>query len=332
MPTEQQRIGVPQIFLSVDTPNSVPDLNTLPFTACDVVPTDPFINDVNQPLLTTDTYQIIVGLVGRDNTNGGYTVGECTPSGGNVTIATAGNGIKVKVLNTDWPANFDEAICAAIFLKINSAKFQLAQFAYIDPAANFTTTLIVKPLRVAPRFETATLQSNTVHPVLGDRLPLGVVYEEISPTTAEFNFRRPVSNVTVSPNNAPDFQVATSRGVGITFQSLVNDIKTFVRAAAGVYVKYSDGADTVEEAQLSLNTAQAVLKGNRAVQVFMPPDNFGNQEVRLLIGLLTTNQTELTEAWSKTAVTSVTFQFDPASLDKLITNAHTEIQYLRRSG
>lgn len=257
-------------------------------------------------------------------------MGYCSPSSGNLAITGNTHGIKVKVLNASWPANFDLAICAAIFLKINAANFQLAGFAYIDPTTDFTHMIAAKPLRVAPRFSNATLQSSTADSILGDRTPLGVTYEEITPTTGEFNFRRPLNQVSVSPNNAPDFQVATGRGVGITFQSLANDIKTFVRAAAGIYVKYSDGTDVVEESQMSLNTAQAILKGNRSVQVFLPADSTGNQEVRLLIGMLTVNQTELTEAWSKSATTPVTFQFDPAALDKLISNQHTEISYLRR--
>ncbi len=80
---------------------------------------------------------------------------------------------------------------------------------------------------------------------------------------------------------------------------------------------------------MSLNTAQAILRENRAVQVFLPPDPNGNQEIRLLIGMLTFNQQELTEAWSKSATTPVNFVFDPASLDRLITDMHVEIGYLR---
>lgn len=190
--------------------------------------------------------------------------------------------------------------------------------------------IVSKPLRVSPRFSTAVLTASTSDPILGDRAPLGVTWEEITPTTGDFNFRRPVQSVNVSPNTGPDFTVATGRGTGISFQSLVNDIKTFVRAAAGIYVKYTDSnGDVIEEARLSLNTAQAILRGNRAVQVYLPPDNTGNQEIRLLIGMLTFNQQELTEAWSKGATTPVTFQFDPASLDKLITNQHTEVEYNR---
>lgn len=70
MPTTQVRIGVPQIFLSVDSTTAVPSLNVtesagFTFIVCDVTPDEYLINDPNQPLLAADTYQVILGLVGR---------------------------------------------------------------------------------------------------------------------------------------------------------------------------------------------------------------------------------------------------------------------------
>jgi len=329
MSTQTIRIGVPQIFLSYNSSVAVPSLSTLVFGVSSITPTDSLLNDINQPLSTSDTYKVMIGLVGRDATNGGYTVSYCSPESSSQTITSNGQGLYIRVANAAWPANFDTAVCAVIFLKINSAQYQLAEFAYIDPTGDFNHTIMVKPLRVAPRFQTALLQSTTSDQILGNRTPLGISLAEITPTTGEFNFRRPVTNVTVSPNNAPDFQVATSRASGISFQALLNDIKTFVSAAAGIYVTYTDYlGGTVQEAQLSLQTAQAILRENRAVQVFLPPDHNGNQEVRLLVGLLTFNQQELNEAWSKNATTPVNFVFDAASLDRLIPNTHTEIQYI----
>lgn len=408
MPNNVIRIGVPQIFLSVDNGVAVPDVGTVVPTVAEVTPLDYLINDVNQPLLTTDTYNVVLGLVGTDLANGGYTIGKTTaPLAAGVTIAASGRGLKVHVANNAWPTGFDSAVCAAVFLKINSAQYQLAGFAYIDPSNDFNHTIIAKPLRVAPKFSDALLfgtsavttnaetagsnvvieMTNTIgitnaqtvlikgttasgvkaelctvtavttntsitvatlantytatmtvynittavaETTLGNRAPKGVGYEEITPTTGDFVFRRPVQTVEVSPNNAPNFTVKTAQASGIAFQALTNDIKTFCRAASGIYVKYTgDNSAVIQEAHLSLNTAQALLRGNRAVQVFLPPDHNGVQEVRLLIGMLTFNQTELTENWSKTSQTPVSFQFDAASMDKLITNQHTEIQYQR---
>lgn len=328
MPNITTRIGVPQIFLSVDSAVTVPSLSSLTFTASAVTPDEGLLlNDLNQPLLATDTYQVVLGLVGRDS-SGGYTVGQCSANSGTLTVAS-GQAIQVSVSNANWPANFNYATAAVVFLKTNSGNFQLAQFAYVDPSDNFVTFIKAKPLRVSATFTQALLQSTTTDPILGSRVPLGVTYAEITPTTGTFNFRRPVSNVTVSPNTSADFQIATTRSVGVEFQSLVNDVKAFVQAAAGNYIKYTSGGSTYQEAHQALNTASAILKGNKPIQIFMPADSTGAQEVRLLIGTLTVNQIELTEAWSKTATTPVSFRFDPAALDKLIINVHTEINYLK---
>lgn len=330
------RIGVPSIFLPVDDPLTiVPPLSSLTvaassFNAAAVTP-DAFgllLNDLNQPLLPTDTYQVIIGLVAIDPA-GGYTVGACSPSTGNITVTT-GQVIQVTVKNNAWPANFTEAVCAAVFLKTNAGNYQLAQFAYIPPSDDFSTFIKAKPLRVASSWTSAVLQSFTADPILGTNRSqgYGVLYpQEISPTTGTFTFRRAVTNVTVSPNNGADFQIATTRSVGIQFQSLVNDIKAFVQAAGGNFVQYTTGGRTYKEAHQALSTASAILKGNKPILIFMPADSTGTQEIRLLIGNLTVNQTELEEAWSKSADTPVSFRFDPAATDNLVTNQHTEINY-----
>ena len=327
MPGQGQKIGVPNIFLSVDDDTATPSLATTVFSACAMTPDDELLNDVNNPLLSTDTYEVIVGLVGRETVGTGYTVGRCSLSSGSLTL-TSGQMIKVTVENAAWPAGFDTAICAVVFLKTNASNYQLCQFAYIDPSSDFTTVIKAKPLRVAPSFTYALLTSTTSDTILGSRSGLGVTYEEITPTTGTFNFRRPVSTVTVSPNTGADFQIATTRSSGIEFQSLVNDVKAWVQAAAGNYVSYQHNSATRKEAHMSLNTAQSLLRGNRPIKVVMPVDPADDtQETRLLIGCLTVNNIELTEAWSKTATTPVSFRFDAAPLDKLITNQHVELSY-----
>ena len=320
------RIGVPSISLSVDTLLGVGSASALVFSACALTPTDVLVNDVNQPLLATDTYQVIVGMVGRDGTNKGYTVGQTSISSGDLSV-TAGQVIEVKVANAAWSTvyGFNKAICAAIFLKINAADFQLVKFAYIPDTDDFTTVIMAKPLRVAPKFASSLLTATTADPILGDRVPLGITYAEITPTTGAFDVKRPVATVTVSPNTSPDFPMVTSRGVSVAFQSLINDIKEFVRAAAGLYAKYNSGGLVIENAQMSLVTAFAFLRGNRALKIVMPPDQFGAQETRILIGTLAVNNTEINENWSKSGTTPCSFVFDAAPMDSLITNQHSEI-------
>lgn len=334
MPSDAPRIGVPTVQISVDDDaTDVPSLATLVFQACAISYTDILPNDPNPRLSTSDTYQIMLGLVGRDIENGGYTVGRCSPSSGDLVLSSASQVIQISVNNEDWPADYDAAICAAIFLKINSAKFQLAGFAYIDPAADFSKCIIRKPLSVAPRFDTSILQSTTEDDILGSRDPKGITWGTAFPTSGPVTVRRAVSNVTVSPNTSSDYNIATTRTSSVSFQSLNNDMKAWVEASSGLYVKYADGADTIYEASMSLNTTQALVTGNKPILLTMPTDpKTGVAEVRLMIGNLTSNQTEVTESWSKTDTTLVNFQFDPAALDTLITNQHTEIVYARRTG
>lgn len=65
MPTEQVRIGVPQIFLSVDSSTAVPTCAALAYTASAQSYTETLNNDTPRGLSTTDTYQVMIGLVGR---------------------------------------------------------------------------------------------------------------------------------------------------------------------------------------------------------------------------------------------------------------------------
>ncbi len=116
-------------------------------TVTDTAPTDFSINDVNQPLLTTDTYAVTLALVGTDPVNGGYTVGKALGAVTGKTIASVGHGLYMNVANNLWPSGFDNAICAAVFLKINAAKYQLAAFTFIDNQYDYNHMIIAKPLR-----------------------------------------------------------------------------------------------------------------------------------------------------------------------------------------
>lgn len=329
MTTQPQRIGVPTIELSLDSTTSVPSLASLTFAASAITPTDSLYNDSTPSLLTSEDYQVCIALVGRDTTNGGYTINAASPGSGIVNITT-GQVIEITVDEANWPANYEVAVAAAVFLKVGSGSFQLAQFAYIPDGEDFSTVIKAKPIRTAPRFTFALLNSTTTDLILGDRAPLGVTYEEITPTTDTFNIVRRVDTVTVSPNNAPDYTIATTRAVSVQFQALSNDIKTIVRAAGGNYVQYSSGGLIHREAHSSKNTAQAIVRGNKPIRLTFPADEFGAGEVMLLVGQLAVNQVEFTEAWSKTATTPISFTFDAVATDRLTNSIDTEIKKYSR--
>lgn len=328
MPSQSFRIGVASVSLSLNDTTAVPSLTTLVYTASTIAATDLVINDVKSALSTADTYQVMLALVGRDTTNGGYTIAGASPGTGNLIPTTNNNIIAINVPSANWPANFDKAICAAIFLKTNSGSWQLAEFAYVSPTTDFNHSIVAKPLLNAPLFSATTLQNPaTTDAILGARSPLGVTYASLSPTTGGVTVNREVSSVSVDPDTGAQISFATTRTASISFQLLSNDVKNIVQGNAGNFVSYTNGGRVIKEAQMSLNTAQALIPGNRPFKLTMPVDNLGKQEVRLYIGNLTQNQNANTEAWTKSAPTPIAYSFVPASIDALLNDQHTELIY-----
>lgn len=336
MSLQKVRIGILDLELPVQSDNLVPSALSITPTVSDI----PLVsglsktdNDINPPLSTSDTYQFVIGFVGEDRTNGGYTVAVCSRGSGIATIAAASNGLRISVLNGSLPTFYDEAVAMAVFVKINgSSKYQLCKLAYIDPDGDFNTIITHKPLLSAPKFDLSLLQAATVDPTLGSRVGNGFTFQTATPTTQEITERYQVTTVSVSPNTGPDFNIRTSVASGLEFKLLLNDIKNFVDAVGGYWAKYNDvsGLNEIEEGMYSLATAQAIFRGNRPVRVTYPPDGLGNAEIALFLGLLTFNQTELTAAWSKSADTPVNFVFESAILDGLINSQHAKVSYKKR--
>lgn len=329
MPSESIRIGVLDISLPVDTSNAIPSLVGITPVVSAITPDDFLYNDVNSGLATTDTYQVILGLMGRDDANKGYTIARCSEGSGLGTI-TAGQALKITTPLSGLPTFYNEAVAMAVFVKINSGSFQLHGFGYIDDTAtDFSYIVDTKPLRASEKFTATLLQSVTTSRTLGSRLPFGTTYETVTPTTGDVTENMPVVTVPVSPNTGADFDIRTVVSNGLSFQLLVNTLKEFTRAVGGNYVKYTHGGVVHEQGHMALNTAKAVIRGNKAIKLTFPPDTNGFQEIKLLIGNLTFNQSELNAAWSKSATTPVSFVFQPAALDRLINNQHTSISYNR---
>lgn len=330
MSTQVIRIGAATVELSTKTATNVPDLTGVGPTvsAVDAADMDVLINDAKAPLPAGD-YKVLVALVGRDETNGGYTIGASTDVMGMAQTITAGQGLLVKIASGDWPSDFDSAICAAIFLNTGaSSMYTLAEFAYIDIDTDFRHMVISKPMTAAPKFAEALLTGSDPNDILGDRSPLGVSYAAITPTSGGVTVTRDVTTVTVAPDNSPDYQIASSRGANITFNSLSNDVKEVVRSTGGDYVKFTD-TDDFEQNAMSMATAVARLSGNASIRLTMPPDNKGLSETRLYLGNLNVTQAQVAEAWVKTAPTLITFNLQTAIQDKMINNQHCEIQYKR---
>jgi hypothetical protein len=224
---------------------------------------------------------------------------------------------------------------AAIFVKINSAtNYQLCQFSFIDPNNDFNEMVIASPEPASPTFPLATLQSASTDTlgILGDRAPLANQFYTIQVTTGGVSIERPVSTVTVPPDNAPDYQIATSRAANVKFRSLTNSAKNVVLATGGNEAYFTtDHGSYTEWTQKTMLTAQALFKGNTVIQLLMPNSSDGFTEYRLYVGNLGLTYTTTTENWLKTAVTAIDFDLQTAAQDSLIINQHSELSYKRGS-
>ena len=333
MVTTNIRIGVVDVSLPVDdTAVSVPGLSSITPVVTAITPDDGLPNDIDNPLSAADTYSVVIGLLAQDSNNKGYTITECSQAVTSLSV-TAGQSLLVSVGTSSLPTYWDEAVALAVFLKTNNASnYQLQGYGYLDAEATEVLYVIdTKPLRNVPSFALSLLQSTTGNTVIGSRVAFGTTYETLTPTTGDTTENFPVITVPVSPNTGADFDVRTTVSNGFSFQLLANDLKNFIRAQGGNYVEYTRSGVTYRQGKMAMNTAQAILRGNKPMKLNFPPDSSGFAEVKLLIGNLTFNQQELTAAWSKSATTPINFVFQPANLDTLINNIHTSISYFKEA-
>lgn len=330
MPSQSFRIGPAQV--SIYTPNGtlLPAASGVGFTATLSNPTI-YLNSVKKALSLGTAYQVIWAFLGTDNVNNGYTITVASSAATGVTPTSGTPAIYVNIPAANLPNLAANTPAVAFFLKAGNGNYTLAEFAYlnVNSGADFNHTITEAPLFSAPgNFTATTLQTFAVDPVLGSRQAGGWTASTLTPTTGGVNVSRNVTQVTVRPDNSADFQIVTTRTVEISFQLLANDIINIVQGNAGSFVAYiAASGKNIQEAQLSLNTAAALITGNNPMALLMPPDALGLQEVRLYLGQLLQNQQQNQEAWTKTDTTPVSYTYSPVSLDKLTNSMNTEIQY-----
>ena len=91
-------VGVAGVQVPDISADTLPSLSGLTFTASGHTYTKRNLNGAKRALDTSATYQVILTLLGMDDTNNGYTVGYASPSSGDLTIS-AGQGIIVTIDN-----------------------------------------------------------------------------------------------------------------------------------------------------------------------------------------------------------------------------------------
>jgi hypothetical protein len=328
------RIGVSQIALSQPTGTLIGSASGVGFTVTAQAPTTLVLNDVKSALSSVAT-QVILAFLGQDLVNGGYTITQSTSACAAVT-PTAGQGllINIPVANLSAVTNVGNCPAVAVFIKQGAANYVLAEFAYLAGSTDFNHMVVANPLQSAPSgFTAASLTSGASNTIWGSRLAGGWTFTTLSPTTGGVTVNRDVSTVSVSPDTAGDFNIAVTRTASIEFSLLPNDVINVVQGNAGNFVQYTaSNGNVIQEAQMSLFTAAALILGNNPMTMLMPPDSNGIQEVRLYLGQLLQNQTSNTEAWVKTATTPIKYTLSAAPIDLLINSEHTEVVYKQGVG
>lgn len=329
MSSQAFRLGVPTVEISSPNGFTVPSLHSVTPTITALTNTQftYLNNDVRQQLPAGD-YNVLVGFVGQDLVNGGYTVANTTSVPESAVTVASGGAINVNIAAGDLPTHFDSSSFAMLFINpAASSLYYPCDLAYVDPSGvdfNFLITNLPMPGVVG--FTSTLLDSATTNSILGSRSPGGVSYAPM-PTTGGVDIVRDVVNIPIAPDISANINVASVRSPSVRFQALANDMETFVNAVAGIYKAWTVNGYVYKQASMSLATALGIVRNNATLKLIMPPNNNGQFETRLYAGLLTFNQIQITEAWRKDAYTPVQFQFDTAIIDKLLINQHAEIVY-----
>ena len=324
------RAGVAAISIFKPNGTLIDSASSVGFTATAKTPdTSATFNGVQKALVAGVQYQVIWAFVGQDLVNNGYTVTQSSSAAAAVT-PTTGQGIAINIPAANLPNTAANTPAIAIFLKAGNGNYFLTEFAYLDVSSglDFNHDIISRPLQAAPGpFTASQLTTGASTSILGSRRAGGWTKSTLAPTTGGVTVDRQVSTITFSPDNAADFDVATTRTAQISFGLLSNDILDVVLGNAGTYVAYTVNGVQYQEGQMSLNTAAALVTGCNPMTLLMPPDGQGYQEIRLYLGQLLQNQTANTEAWTKTAPTPIQFVYSAVANDTLLDNLSTEIQY-----
>lgn len=331
MPKNSPSIFVPTVSIGApDIASGVlPGLNSLVFSASAVTPTQ-FVNtDKRSALSTSATYQVCLGLWGYDNVNDGWTIGNTSGLSGVVSL-TAGQVIRVTVANGAWPSGATRTKFVAIFLKKNNGNPKLCQLGYLDPDNDSNFYIGAEAFSTTPSRTISFLMNASADTTFGSMIPYGGTETQLGPTTGGVTYDRSVSTVTVSPDNAPDYQIVTSRGINLSFTTLPNDLIDVVQATSGIFIKAAgDGSSVIQDAQQTLITAAAVLNGNRHI-IVDEQNADGTSVKRLLVGNLTVSQSQLTLNRTKTAVAPIQYNLQTSAADILLNGLNSEIAYSRK--
>lgn len=326
------RLGTAKVFLpkKTNTQLTATAVASMAYTASAHTPTgDALNNDINPSLDTTAQYYVCMAPIGEDRTNGGITSTKPTAQSGPITV-TAGQVILLNIPSSNYVSNMTGAFAMLVWMKKNSGNWKRQGYAYIDPDNDFNYFVCSEPLTSAQSYTTAQIYSTTNDPDdLGDREPYCVDYVQLTPKTADgLQINRQPTNVGVSPDTGPDVNFVTSRGAALSFRLLANDMKSIVRANAGLFAQSTvSGGHTVSTKNMSLQTATALLTGNLPFKIIYPADSDRVSEVALFLNTVAQTQSASSEQWGRDNVAAVEWNINGVSFDTYLQDVHAEIGY-----
>jgi hypothetical protein len=314
------RIGVARVYLPTSTTSALGSFSTLAPTASATNLLDSAVNDVQSTLDTTAAYSFIIAPIGEDKVYGGYTLGPGSQVFGPVTVS-ANQGILINIPSSSFPSNLSMAGGIAVYMKKNSGNYQPLGPTVMDPNGNDYNFIVVnEPLSGAAAVTAAQLQSSVADPTFfGSRAPYGYLWLALSPTEGGVTVSYDTNEIPIKPDTGTNFNAVAGRGTTISFKLLANDLKNVIQSTAGNYAQVTDRlGHTISTATMSLQTAVAIIQGNKPFKMQLPPDANKISELDVFFASINQNQTPTTLSWTKTATAPVSFVVPTVNADTLL--------------
>lgn len=238
------RAGVPAVQIPLSTTNAIGTLNGVSVNVSAITPVDSYLNGPTSAL-PAGQYQVLAGMVGEDQVNRGYTVGQCCAAApGTALTLTAGQMIQVQITAANRPANANGSPAIALFLIYGgNTNAQYCGMFPVSQSGDIQVVIDSLPLASAPFFAPSVLTgtANDSAQILGSRSPYAYNWITIGPTGDGNDVGRDVDQITFTPDTAKDVKVATVRSTLVSFSTLPNQMKDIIRAAGGMFVEFAGG-------------------------------------------------------------------------------------------
>jgi hypothetical protein len=323
-------LGVPEVrFLEKDdsVAATTPTMALTTTASAALTPSKLRLRSNTVKLLTTDVYKIHAAPILYDATKGGYTVGIATPLTAAIPT-TAGQVIQFRITNANL-APFVAMVGMLLFLKTGTADPQIYGLQLIDATSDLSAIIYGKPPKRNPYKASALLTAATADDDLGSRVGFKHIERSFTPTTDGVSLFHKKTRATIKPDDQSPYDVFTSGATDIKFKTLNVNNQNLIQATGGNYIEYTDtNGDLIQQAEFDLLTAAALVHGNTAMKLYMPPNSAG-ETIRMYTGNLDINTADYNEDYKIDAQTSYEFNLQFAGQDRILKQLHTGVLTLR---